>query len=47
VDGIKYTGAFEANVLTGQGKIEWPSGDMYIGQVLEGFRHGVGTYTKV
>jgi hypothetical protein len=46
-DGIKYTGAVVENELTGQGKIEWPSGDVYVGQVCKGFRHGVGTHTKV
>ena len=46
-DGIKYTGAVVEDELTGQGKIEWPSGDVYVGQVCRGFRHGVGTHTKV
>jgi hypothetical protein len=45
-DGIKYTGAIVDNELTGQGKLEWPSGDVYVGSVCRGFRHGAGTHTK-
>eukprot|EP00794_Sanderia_malayensis_P019213 gene19213-21137_t len=43
-DGIMYAGEFTCNKITGNGVYSWPDGSIYEGEVLEGFRHGKGTY---
>ena len=43
--GVSYTGDFEKNLMTGNGRYEWPDGSAYEGEVRGGIRHGVGTFT--
>ena len=43
-DSIKYTGQFQYNQVTGKGKYEWYDGSWYEGEVMQGLRHGFGTY---
>lgn len=41
-----YKGEFKDNEITGKGSYFWPDNSQYKGQVLNGLRHGVGTYTN-
>ena len=41
---MKYTGQFVYNQLNGKGKYTWPDGSWYDGDVVQGLRHGEGTY---
>jgi hypothetical protein len=43
--GYKYTGHFENNKITGYGTFEWPNGDVYRGDMVDGIMHGNGVYT--
>ncbi|KAF8565987.1 hypothetical protein P879_01891 [Paragonimus westermani] len=43
-DGVCYTGDFSNNEISGTGRIEWPDGSYYEGEVVRGMRHGQGTY---
>ncbi|KAH9592382.1 Alsin [Schistosoma haematobium] len=43
--GLVYIGDFIENKITGRGKIIWPNKSEYIGDVVDGIRHGFGTYT--
>ncbi|CAH8649768.1 unnamed protein product [Schistosoma intercalatum] len=43
--GLMYIGDFKENKITGRGKITWPNKSEYIGDVVDGIRHGFGTYT--
>ncbi|KAL1503308.1 hypothetical protein AB1Y20_011360 [Prymnesium parvum] len=42
---VTYEGTFKANTLSGAGKYTWSDGSTYVGEVLDGLRHGVGTFT--
>lgn len=42
--GIVYEGEFFNDVMT-KGKMTYPSGNVYEGELLEGKRHGTGKYT--
>ncbi|CAI2735157.1 unnamed protein product [Schistosoma spindalis] len=42
--GLVYIGDFKENKITGCGKIIWPNKSEYIGDVVDGIRHGFGTY---
>ena len=35
-DGTKYNGQFEFNRITGKGRYDWPTGNFYEGDVLDG-----------
>jgi hypothetical protein len=40
----KYFGSFANGLPDGRGVISWPDGDRYVGEVVNGVRHGLGTY---
>ena len=43
-DGIIYEGQWANDAWQGEGKIDWPDGRSYEGQVSQGQMHGIGTY---
>jgi hypothetical protein len=46
VDGTKYKGEFRDNEITGVGRYDWTDSSFYEGQVVNGLRHGKGSYTN-
>ncbi|XP_033125967.1 radial spoke head 10 homolog B-like [Anneissia japonica] len=46
-DGVKYEGDFHENSVTGKGMYTWPDGSSYEGDVLNGKRHGHGTFRSI
>lgn len=42
--GMRFTGKFiqDGPLLTGEGKVSWPNGDLYQGQLVKNKRHGHG-----
>lgn len=42
--GIVLTGTVVHGFLEGQGKEEWPNGDIYIGDFVRGKKHGTGHF---
>mmetsp|Transcript_30489 Transcript_30489/g.61428 ORF Transcript_30489/g.61428 Transcript_30489/m.61428 type:complete len:136 (-) Transcript_30489:1848-2255(-) len=45
-DGCQYAGDVNHNEMSGQGKLDWPGGDWYIGSVEQGLRNGSGKFVK-
>ena len=43
-DGTTYIGEIKESQLTGEGNFFFPTGSIYSGHVLNGLRHGFGTY---
>ena len=43
-DGSSYTGRMTYHSATGVGLIVWPDGSTYQGDVVDGYRHGEGTF---
>lgn len=43
-NGIKYTGEFHLTRITGQGIYTWSDGSTYEGDVVNGLRHGYGSF---
>lgn len=43
-NGTMYRGDMKQNKITGNGEYIFPEGSTYVGQVLNGLRHGNGTY---
>ncbi|XP_066868479.1 radial spoke head 10 homolog B-like isoform X2 [Kogia breviceps] len=43
-DGLKYEGDFVKNMPMNRGVYTWPDGSTYEGEVLNGVRHGFGTF---
>jgi hypothetical protein len=43
-DGCVYRGTLAHQSVTGTGRIDWPDGAWYQGEVLDGQRHGQGTF---
>ncbi|XP_075239226.1 radial spoke head 10 homolog B-like isoform X2 [Convolutriloba macropyga] len=44
VDGVCYEGDFSFNQITGKGFYRWVDGSTYEGEVVNGLRHGSGTF---
>jgi hypothetical protein len=41
----RYEGQFKAGLPDGKGSYTWANGDVYIGEWMEGLRHGIGKFT--
>ncbi len=41
---VTYAGALSSNAITGRGVYTWADGSTYTGDVVDGVRHGVGTF---
>eukprot|EP00965_Chrysotila_dentata_P229715 6197340-Pleurochrysis_carterae.AAC.1 len=41
---VRYEGEFKSNKICGSGIYNWPDGNVYEGQVVDGLRHGHGSF---
>jgi hypothetical protein len=44
-DGRQYTGNYEHDKCSGEGKMIYANGDVYSGEWFNGFPHGMGSMT--